>query len=437
MKKLIKVIFCFCAFVYVIKAYPVPVNALSPVDIVAETAVLIDAETGQILFEKEKDKPMSPASVTKILTGLLAVELGDLNDVLVASETVPIFGTGINLQAGEEMTLNDALYALMLPSANDAGNLIAEYISGSQDEFAKLMNKRAREIGAVNSNFANAWGLDQSDHYITAYDMALITREAMNNEVFMEYLSAAQHIIPETNMSAARSMTNLHLMLVPDSWCYNPDVIGGKIGWWPPTNYTMATIAQRDGRTLICVVFNSGSDEKYSDTQRLLDYGFDQFKQIELARGVFQSFSVPLIDSGTEIGESTLSIGDSIPVLVPTGVDVEDLVLEYNVPASIEEDEAFAATVKITIPSSSEWSVPAYSYTLSAEYLYYETEVSDLEDAARLTQNALTADSYVIDPKAQGERKAGIEIYLFIPALVAIIFTAIAVACHRKRHKKL
>ena len=85
MKKLIKVIFCFCAFVYVIKAYPVPVNALSPVDIVAETAVLIDAETGQILFEKEKDKPMSPASVTKILTGLLAVELGDLNDVLVAS----------------------------------------------------------------------------------------------------------------------------------------------------------------------------------------------------------------------------------------------------------------------------------------------------------------------------------------------------------------
>jgi D-alanyl-D-alanine carboxypeptidase len=244
--------------------------------IYAETAVVIDAKTGKILFSKSMSKKMYPASITKILTGLLAAENSNMDSVVTVKKTAIARGTNMDLKIGERLTVDSLMYGLMLPSANDAANALAEHVSGSQVAFVKLMNERAESIGAKNTFFSNPSGLParNGNHYTTAYDMALITRESMKNEIFMEYFSAPYRTIPASNFHVARSYTNLGYMLVPGVWQYDSSVIGEKIGWTRQAGHTMSTISTRNGHTLICVVMNSTKDGKFTDTQKLLDYGF-------------------------------------------------------------------------------------------------------------------------------------------------------------------
>ena len=143
-----------------------------------------------MLFEKNMDEKLPPASITKILTAIIAIESGKLNDLVTVSANPPfIEGTRVYLEEGEKVVLRDLVIAALVYSANDAALAIAEYLSGTEEEFAKLMNKKARELGAVNSNFVNSHGLTENGHYTTAYDMAVITRYALKNEIFREMVS--------------------------------------------------------------------------------------------------------------------------------------------------------------------------------------------------------------------------------------------------------
>ena len=170
--------------------------------LISESAVLIDADTGTILTQKNADKKMYPASLTKIMTAILAIEMGKLTDIITVDNETPheIDGSHIALEAGEILTLKDLLYALMLPSANDAASVIAKHYGKSLDGFVKIMNEKAKELGAYNTNFENPHGLHNENHYTTAADLALITKYAMENETFRKIVATTRYVYPYLSM---------------------------------------------------------------------------------------------------------------------------------------------------------------------------------------------------------------------------------------------
>lgn len=249
--------------------------------IISEAAVLMDAKTGQILYEKNMHTQLYPASITKILTILVGLEKGQLQDKVTMSRQA-VFSilrgsSHIALTDGEEITLEQALMAAMLPSANDASNGIAEHISGSVEDFAVVMNQRASEAGAINSNFVNPHGLPDEHHVSTAYDMAMITRAALQNDKFREILSTVRYTIPPTNKQPqSRELWSEHRMLTTNRFYYE-GVIGGKTGYTAVSQNTLVTAAKRGDRELIAVVMKSPAYGVYTDTIALFDYGFNQF----------------------------------------------------------------------------------------------------------------------------------------------------------------
>ena len=331
-------------------------SALSAEDISAETAVLIDAETGQVLFDKGMDERMHPASMTKIMTGLLVMESCGLDEIVTVTEeaiSFPYEVSDIALVPGEELSVDSAMYAMMLPSANDAANALAEHVAGTQAEFAMLMTERSKRIGAMNTNFSNAHGLPDRLHYTTAYDMALITREAIKNSAFIKYFGTTRHTIPATNLQPEeRPFTNLQYMLLPDMWVYNPDVIGGKVGYTEPSGHTMSTAATKDGRTLICVVMKCGVDEKFYDTQTLLDYGFDSFNPMSIPASKLSGFTIPVLESGINVGEASFSAEKSLHILAPLGINETDIRYQCNLPEFIENGDEPTASVTLYIPGA-------------------------------------------------------------------------------------
>ncbi len=270
-----------------------PQPAQAAPSLVSNTAVLMDADSGQVLWQKNMHVQKSPASITKVLTALLGVENLQEDDILVMSHdavfTVPVGSSHIALDEGEELPFSDALAAMMTVSANDAANGIAEQVAGSMDAFADLMNQRAAELGAQNSHFVNPSGLYEEEHYTTAYDMALITRAAVQNPLFMQYFNISSYEMEPTNkQEETRYFHN------QDDFIYAPNkqkydfgdysILGGKLGWTRLSNYTMVTVAECEGRTLIAVVMDCATDaDKYTDTLALFDYGFHHFQAASLS----------------------------------------------------------------------------------------------------------------------------------------------------------
>lgn len=245
---------------------PISASAIS-----AKSAVLIDADSGRVLYEHNSYEKLPMASTTKIMTGLLACESGKLNDsVKVSAFASGTEGSSLWLKIGEKQTLENLTYGLMLKSGNDAAVAIAEYLGGSIDAFALLMNKKAREIGAVNTNFENPHGLDSDGHYTTAYDLALIAREAMKNDTFRKIASTKTYTIPMEGEKWDRALKNHNKLL----WNYE-GCNGVKTGFTKKCGRCLVSSAERNGRELICVTLNAPDDWK--DHTYLLDYGFDNF----------------------------------------------------------------------------------------------------------------------------------------------------------------
>lgn len=274
-----------CLFSFLIVSWLAPTKGFAQEqlpELASEAAVLMDAETGQILYDKNAYEILYPASITKILTGLLALEYGDPGQTLTVSaqavSQVPRTSSHIGLQAGETITMEDALYALAISSANDAAVAIAEGISGSAVEFAELMNKEAAELGTLNSHFVNPNGLPSGEHYTTAYDMALITAKALKQPDFLRYFGSGAYEMPATNLSAARSLTSKNQFIDGEKSCLG--LLFSKTGWTTAAQGTLVTAARRGDTTLIAVVLKSPLlEDKYLDTQKLFDYGFEAFRR--------------------------------------------------------------------------------------------------------------------------------------------------------------
>lgn len=245
----------------------------------AQTAVLIDADSGQVLIDKDMNKQMYPASITKIMTGLIAAELGKAEDVVTVSSNIyKSQGKSVScigLEPGEQITQDSLMYTMFLASANDSAYALAEHIAGSVDTFVGIMNYDAKQMGAKNTHFANPNGLPDTNNYTTAYDMALITQKAIANSTELKYFGAVRHVVPADNVLKACQYGTLVNMLRSDSMYYYPGIIAAKSGWIQMSGYTLVTAARRNGRTLICVQMGGTSwDGVYRGSIDLFNYGF-------------------------------------------------------------------------------------------------------------------------------------------------------------------
>ena len=255
-------------------------------DINSTAGVLIEASTGTVLFNKSMDQQMYPASITKVLTTLVVLENGNMSDPVTMTQTGVNYAVGGSAnqgtRVGEVFTLEQLVYGTMLASANDMATQMGEYIGGSIENFAAMMNARAAELGCTGTHFTNACGMPDPNHVTTAHDMALIMRAAVAREDFRKIAGTASYTIPATNMSGERSVTNHDPLLLSKDFMYS-GLIGGKTGYTDAAQNTLVNAASRDGFTLICVTLHAVDAPKAAfDHVDLLNYGYDNFEMCEV-----------------------------------------------------------------------------------------------------------------------------------------------------------
>lgn len=352
----------FLAFLLLLGA-ACPAFAENEPKLASETAVLMVAETGQVLFSKNAHQKMYPASITKIMTGMLALQALEPEQILTAShravQSVPITSSQIWLEPGQTMTMEEAMYALALESANDAANVLAEAVSGSLEAFAEKMTETAQALGAVNTHFANANGLPDSEHYTTAYDMALITAAALNTPGFADYFGSTEHA------GVGGEYYTSHNRMLNGSYRYE-GVLISKTGWTSSALGTLVTAVRQGETTLIAVVMKSlFTEEKYQDTWALLNYGFGQF--------AYRDVPAEEIVTQLEHGNYYPIPGQKMAYLLPLNTDSRVLTFSLgegmNLVASEAEQTAVVVTAAmgdmklpdttlIMVPRPSDWVEP-------------------------------------------------------------------------------
>lgn len=244
-------------------------------DVSAVSAILIEADTGTVLFSKNEKEHRQIASTTKIMTALLTLEAGEPDkEFQVDSAAIKVEGTSMGLREGDKVTRRALCYGMLLPSGNDAANAAAVNISGSKTAFAKLMNNRAKEIGMSDTNFVTPSGLDAEGQYSCAYDLALLAREAMNNKNFADICALSKAKVAFGNPVSERWLVNSNKLLTSYDGC-----IGVKTGFTDSARRTLVSCAERDGVKLIAVTLNAPDD--WSDHTKMLDYGFEKVKMCD------------------------------------------------------------------------------------------------------------------------------------------------------------
>jgi D-alanyl-D-alanine carboxypeptidase (penicillin-binding protein 5/6) len=260
-----------------------PLWSFSPdQDLTARAAILVDSSTGNILYQKDPDLRLPPASTTKIVTAILALESGrSLKEVLTVSKAATrVPASKLYLRPGQTLTIDDLLYGLLLSSANDASMVLAEGIGGSVEHFAELMTKKANEIGAINSHFTNPHGLTAPDHYSTARDLALLFRYAMKNATFREIVQTKISSVSSNTLVRKKAVVRRISVRNHNRLLWNFDgAIGGKTGYTLAAQKCFVGAVERNGVTIIVSIL--GSRDQWGDTRKLLEYGFDNYQTLK------------------------------------------------------------------------------------------------------------------------------------------------------------
>lgn len=289
-------------------------------DVEAKSAIILCGDTGEIIWEKNADEKMEPASMTKLMTALLAVEnLKPDQEVEVTGEAAAMPETKIYLQTGEKITVEELLYRLLLESGNDAAIALAIATAGSVEDFAAMMNERAKEIGCTNTNFVNPSGLADENHYSTARDMVMIAKEALSNETVRKIAGTAEHTIPATNAYEERNLENTNYFLKGVDKEVNgkkikvdkyDGVFGGKTGYVGEDKAALVTGLSADGLEIYSLVMGSSLEGRYSDVKELMDYGKanvskytvfekgDEFGKVKLLGGAVNKVKAVAADNG-------------------------------------------------------------------------------------------------------------------------------------------
>jgi len=342
----------------------------------AEAAIVMEASTGLVLYEKNINKSYYPASITKIMTALLAIENSSMGEIVTFSRDavfkVDLDSSRIGIDVGEQLTMQQCLYGILLESANEVSYAVAEHIGGTVENFAKMMNDKAKSLGALNTNFTNPHGLPDDNHYTTPYDMALITREAMKNETFRKIFGTRTYQIPPTNIQEeTRYLRNHHKFVLKQNYFYD-DCIGGKTGYTSKAKFTLVSVAKRGDLELICVIMKDDtSAHQYTDTQKLFDFGFDNFSiypinELETTvlneeSPIFTRFN-PLLSEDSPIGTD-----ENGYLILPNSASFEDAKREvsFSPSSEIKDGENVIGTISYTYQGK---------YVGGANILYHQSD---------------------------------------------------------------
>ncbi len=307
----------------------------------AQSAILMDVDTGSILYAKNIHNRAFPASTTKILTCLVAMEQGDLDDTVSFSNeavfSVPADGSNMGMDVGEEITLEQCLYGILVGSANEVANAVGEHIAGSIDAFVDMMNERAAELGCKDSHFMNTNGLHDENHYTSAHDLALIAAAFFRNDMLCKIGNTASYEFTATPTQPDDFiLRNKHKMITGEV-AYD-GVLGGKTGYTDNSRQTLVTCAERNGMRLVCVVFREETPNQFTDTMELFDYGFNNFQIMNIAENEkkYQIEPSGFLQTGNDIFGSSkpiLSIDSESSVIVPNTTVFDDLesAIDYDV----------------------------------------------------------------------------------------------------------
>lgn len=343
-----------CLSLFALPVHATQVSAPAP-DIAASAALLIEMNSGTILYEKDIDARVYPASLTKIMTCLVTLENSTLNETVTVSETalngLGEFSSTAGLHVGEQLSMENLLYCMMLSSANEACNIAAEHISGSTKAFVEKMNTRAAELGCTGTKFANTHGLHDGNHYTTARDLAIITQEALKNNTFREIVSTYSYKMPATNLSGTRTLTTTNLLMVPTATnkYYDKTVTGVKTGFTTPAGRCLIATAEKGTLNLLSIVcgcatriLETGDLEfaSFPETQKLLSYAADNFTYETVLTKLYPLTEIAVKDSaGADF--VSLSPQNEISVLLPKNYDAEQIQVE----CSLVDDEGVFAPI--------------------------------------------------------------------------------------------
>ena len=350
MKKKIYKISTIITVLLIVLLNCINVYAVEGLSVDAKSALIVEKNTGNIVYEKDKDEKIYPASTTKILTAIIVIENCDLDDVAKVSQkaisNVPIEYITAPLYVGEEMKVKDLLYALLLKSSNDAAYVLAEHVGGSTEGFAEMMNKKAKDIGCKNSHFVNPNGIDNKDHYTTAYDMYLITNYAMKNVTFAKIVATDEYTLPATNKcpNSNRVMKNTNNFVNPSSKYYDENVKGVKTGTTDLAGNCLITDSSKNNLDFITVVLGAQtSDSKFSETQKMMEYAYDNYTVSNIQKKGDVIRVVEIKNASKKDKKLNLVISDDITVVNNVNTKVNEIqpkiVLNNNITAPITKGQ--------------------------------------------------------------------------------------------------
>lgn len=308
-------------------------------EISSQNAILIEVESGKILYEKNAYEQAYPASTTKILTAILALENCELNEKVTASYnaimSVPYDGTTAAIQVGETWSVEQLVDAMMVCSANEAANMLAEHIGGSVESFASMMNSKAKEIGAKSTNFVNPNGLHNSDHKTTVYDMAMIARYGMLNfPTFRKAARLTSFSLPDTDIydKGDRYFVNTNKMIIESSSYYYKYATGIKTGYTSSALNCIVSSAEKDGVELIAVIFGAmGAQNRNNDNIALFEYGFEQLKSETLISAGTTIDNVQIEGASNDNNMLNVSIGTDVIHTIPNDKTINDYIPTINI----------------------------------------------------------------------------------------------------------
>ncbi len=393
----------------------------------AESAIIMEASTGLILYEKNIDAKRYPASITKIMTALLAIENSNLGDTVTFSRNavfdVDLDSSRIGIDVGEKLTMQQCLYGTLLESANEVTYAIAEHVSGSVDAFAKLMNEKAASLGCTNTHFANPHGLHNENHYTTARDMALITREAMKNDTFRKIFGARTYQIPPTNIqSETRYLRNHHKFVLRQEYRYD-DCIGGKTGYTSNSKFTLVSVAKRGDLELICVIMKDDStSHQYNDTAKLFDYAFDNFSiypiaDLEDTKTLNESPMFTRYNPLLSKSETPISIDEDGYLVLPNTASFADA----------KKEVTFYSTDKESASASNKNAVGKISYTYNGKYVGGADILYSDTTPLRLARSQSTKNNPTSAPADRSTEKSGSNLRPIILGSIIGLFVIIVI----------
>ena len=411
--------------------------------------MLLDADSGQILYQQNETEQVRPASTTKIMTCILALEKCSLDDVVEVGADGDWSGSNYSLlgtKNGEEITLKDLLYGMMLVSGNDAASAVAVHVAGSVEAFAQMMNDKAQELGMTGTHFANPHGVDDDNHYVTAQDMSKLALYAMQNAQFRDIVKTVTYDIPATNVTAAKTVETTNNLLLSDSTAYYQYATGIKTGSTPKAGGCLVSSATKDNMNLVCLVYGdntSGKNDRWTVSKDLFEWGFDKYKTVDLSvllenaepvqtqvenysasdsgDGLLE-FKTPEVASAYVTLEKTAVQGiiDGTDSIVATPTYTEELPLQ----APISEGDILGTVVY----SSKNTGEPIYTDDLVA--------ARDILEAGSIGGTAVaTLPPTVPEEILTQEDGAGIWLWLLIPGGL-IVFLIVRLVTVNKRKRK-